>query len=115
MTSLGLTSCLTEHAVLSSHDIHCTVLYLTALHCTVLYYSLGLVVSCQNERSQHVNKATALSIMRSRLLQLGRERASDMKAKTTVGTGEPSTREREREREIVHGCCSVTAASLIQS
>ena len=34
----------------------------------------GIVVQCQNERSQHANKLTALRILRARLLELEEEK-----------------------------------------
>ena len=53
----------------------------------------GLVVQCQDQKSQHKNKAKAMTVLRSRLLDLeeGRanaERASERRAQ--VGTGERS-------------------------
>jgi peptide chain release factor 1 len=55
----------------------------------------GLVVQCQDEKSQHKNKARALKILRARLLEAeqekkAHERASDRRAQ--VGTGDRSER-----------------------
>ena len=55
----------------------------------------GLVVSCQDEKSQHKNKAKGLKVLRSRLLDLKiaeqeSERARDRK--TQIGTGDRSAK-----------------------
>jgi peptide chain release factor 1 len=53
----------------------------------------GLVVQCQDEKSQHKNKARALKILRSRLLEHERERQADARAserRAQVGSGERS-------------------------
>ncbi|MBD3244798.1 MAG: peptide chain release factor 1 [Candidatus Moranbacteria bacterium] len=53
----------------------------------------GLVVSCQDEKSQHKNKAKALSVLRSRLLQHQREqeqkKVADLRS-SQIGTGDRS-------------------------
>ncbi len=55
----------------------------------------GIVVECQDERSQHKNRARALSILRARLLELERRRQREAEAqlrKQQVGSGERSER-----------------------
>ena len=55
----------------------------------------GLVVSCQDERSQHKNKDRAMKILRSRLLDQEMERAAKTHSdarRAMVGTGDRSER-----------------------
>lgn len=57
----------------------------------------GLVVTCQDEKSQHKNKAKALKILRSRLFELEEQKAHDARAadrKAMVGSGDRSERVR---------------------
>ncbi|MFC1500688.1 peptide chain release factor 1 [Candidatus Zixiibacteriota bacterium] len=48
----------------------------------VTHVPTGLVASCQDEKSQHKNKAKALKILRSRLLELRRKEQADSEAAT---------------------------------
>ncbi|HPX38949.1 MAG TPA: peptide chain release factor-like protein, partial [Candidatus Hydrogenedentes bacterium] len=61
----------------------------------VTYKPTGLVVTCQDEKSQHKNKAKALMVLRARLLaQRQEEEAAERSAnrKSQVGSGDRSER-----------------------
>jgi len=61
----------------------------------VTHKPTGLVVTCQDEKSQHKNKAKALSVLRSRLLAMKQaEEAAERSAnrKLQVGSGDRSER-----------------------
>jgi peptide chain release factor 1 len=55
----------------------------------------GVVVECQDERSQHKNRARAMSLLQARLLDTARDKQADEQAETRrnlVGTGDRSDR-----------------------
>ena len=55
----------------------------------------GIVVECQDERSQHRNKARALALLKARLLDLEQRKQSEAQAstrKSMVGSGDRSER-----------------------
>ncbi len=59
----------------------------------ITHLPTGMVVSCQDERSQHKNRAKALKVLRSRLYQLAQEEQASAIAsnrKTQVGSGDRS-------------------------
>jgi peptide chain release factor 1 len=57
----------------------------------------GVVVTCQDEKSQHQNRDKALRILRSRLLEAARQEAADARAdarRVQIGTGDRSEKVR---------------------
>ena len=61
----------------------------------VIHKPTGLVVDCQNERSQLQNKAKALEIMKARLAAMEREKAeaeTSDRRRSQIGTGDRSER-----------------------
>lgn len=55
----------------------------------------GLVITCQDEKSQHKNKAKAMKVLRSRLLQMKQDEAKqemDQSRRAQVGSGDRSER-----------------------
>jgi peptide chain release factor 1 len=61
----------------------------------ITHLPTGVVVECQDERSQHKNRARALSLLKARLLQTERDRQVSEQAQTRkllVGSGDRSER-----------------------
>ncbi|MEO6350631.1 MAG: peptide chain release factor 1 [Candidatus Limnocylindrales bacterium] len=59
----------------------------------ITHLPTGLVVAIQDEKSQHKNKAKALSVLRARLLEMEQRKAHEAEAeqrRTMVGSGERS-------------------------
>ncbi|RAU22941.1 peptide chain release factor 1 [Paramagnetospirillum kuznetsovii] len=63
--------------------------------CRVTHLPTGLAVACQQEKSQHKNKATAMKLLRARLYEREREAKDAVRAanrKSQVGSGDRSER-----------------------
>ncbi len=61
----------------------------------ITHVPTGTVVQCQDEKSQHKNKARAMKILRSRILEHEQQKAADERAserRSQVGTGDRSER-----------------------
>ncbi|MBP9752820.1 MAG: peptide chain release factor 1 [Proteobacteria bacterium] len=61
----------------------------------ITHMPTGVVVACQEERSQHKNKAKAMKVLRSRIYEAEKERQDKVRSedrKTQVGSGDRSER-----------------------
>ena len=67
----------------------------TASAVRLTHYETGVVVSCQDEKSQHKNLAKALRVMKSRVYEIKRKAEADKRSserKSLIGSGDRSQR-----------------------
>ena len=86
----------------------------------ITHLPTGLVVQCQDEKSQHKNKAKAMKVLLSRLLEMEQQRTAEERAherRQQVGTGERSEKIRTynyAQNRVTDHRASVTLHKLEQ-